>query len=571
VNIEQQIAHLKKLAAALSPRQIAGLVAVFVGVVGVVVGSAYWLSRPTYTLLVADMDAETASSVISKLKDQKVPYQLGDGGRTVSVPVERADELRLSLASGGLPSAGRIGFEIFDRPAFGTTEFLEHVNYRRALEGELARTIGTLSEVASARVHIAMAKDSLFVDQEEPAKASVVLRLKSTRPLAPATVKGIANLVAGSVESLRPESVVILDTYGRSLTQPDDGEGTAGGTADVDRQQRIEHDLSTRVVTLLEPVVGQGRVRVNVAAHLNSSAVDETEEHWDPQTVVRSKQTSTETGALASAAGGVAGARANQPPALSTSTAPKTANAGAAAGAKAGAASTQTASLAVAAPSAPSRMSETTNYEVGHVTRHTVSPEGGLARLSVAVILDDERVSTKGADGAPQITTRPWDAKDVQRIHDLVAAAVGLDPQRGDQLTVENIAFDVPAAEPPAPGPTIVQQLTDLVRDHGLGALRGLAIVGIALFALFGVLRPMARHATKLSQAPALPAPGGTAAARLPTVQEMEGQIEAELDAAGPGNPRRLPVLTKRVAKLANDEPEQLARIVRGWIAEDEH
>jgi flagellar M-ring protein FliF len=416
-----------------------------------------------------------------------------------------------------------------------------------------------------------MAKDSLFVDQEEPAKASVVLRLKSSRPLAPATVKGIANLVAGSVESLRPESVVILDTYGRSLTRPDDGDD-AGGAADVDRQQRIERDLSTRVVTLLEPVVGPGRVRVNVAAHLNSSAVDETEEHWDPATVVRSRQTSTETGALASAAGGVAGARANQPPALSTSNAPKTANAGAtAAGAKPGEASAPSASLAVAAPSAPSRTSETTNYEVGHVTRHTVSPEGGLARLSVAVILDDERVSTKGGDGTTQVTTQSWDAKDVQRIHDLVAAAVGLDPQRGDQLTVENIAFDVPAAQPPAPRPTVLQQLTDLVRDHGLGALRGVAIVGIALFALFGVLRPIARHATKINQAPALPAPGGAAAARLPTVQEMEGQIEAELDAAGPGNPRRLPVLTKRVAKLANDEPEQLARIVRGWIAEDEH
>src|SRR4029079_12058378 len=169
-----------------------------------------------YSLLVADMDAETASSVVTKLKESKVAYQLGDGGRTISVPAERVDELRLQFASGGLPSAGRIGFEIFDRPALGTTECLEHVNYRRALEGELARTIGTLSEVASARVHIAMAKDSLFVEQEQQAKASVGLKLKANRPLAVATVKGIAGLVAGSVESLRPESVVILDTFGRS-------------------------------------------------------------------------------------------------------------------------------------------------------------------------------------------------------------------------------------------------------------------------------------------------------------------------------------------------------------------
>ena len=146
-----------------------------------------------------------------KLKADNVPYQLGDGGRSVSVPVERVDELRLQFASDGLPSSGRIGFEIFDRTAFGTTEFLEHVNYRRALEGELGRTIRSLSEVASARVHIAMAKDSLFVDQDQPAKASVVLKLKANRPLAPATVRGIAGLVASSVEALRPESVIIID------------------------------------------------------------------------------------------------------------------------------------------------------------------------------------------------------------------------------------------------------------------------------------------------------------------------------------------------------------------------
>src|SRR4029079_17634903 len=210
-----------------------------------------------YSLLVADMDAETASSVVTKLKESKVAYQLGDGGRTISVPVERVDELRLQFASGGLPSAGRIGFEIFDRTAFGTTEFLEHVNYRRALEGELARTISTLSEVASARVHIAMAKDSLFISQSEAAKASVVLRLKNNRPLLPATVRGIAGLVAGSVESLRPESVVILDNYGRSLSkraEKPETESTSG--LQLDRQQQLERDLSGRVIAMLEPVVG---------------------------------------------------------------------------------------------------------------------------------------------------------------------------------------------------------------------------------------------------------------------------------------------------------------------------
>jgi flagellar M-ring protein FliF len=573
VNPEQLFTHFKQLTSALSPRQLAGLGAIFLAVVGVVVGSAYWISTPEYTLLVADMDAETASSVVNRLKTAKVAYKLGDNGRSVSVPVERVDELRLEFASGGLPSAGRIGFEIFDRTAFGTTEFLEHVNYRRALEGELARTIATLAEVASARVHIAMAKDSLFLDQAQPAKASVVLRLKNSRPLSPATVRGIAGLVSASVESLRPESVIILDNFGRSLGRPSDGDEGGLNALQVDRQQLIERDLSSKVVAMLEPVAGAGRVRVNVAAYLRADLVEETEERWDPNAVVRSRQTSTETGASGLSAGGVAGARANQPPALTTanSAAAAAPPASASGAGPVAAAAATTAAMLGAAPAPPGRSSETTNYEIGKVTRHTVSPQGQLARLSVAVILDDERVTNKAQDGSVTTTTKPWDPDGIQRVQALVAAAVGLDPERGDQLTVENIAFEsVPEAlEPPPAG--IGQQVLDVSKEYWPQALRGLAILLIALVALFGVLRPLARRAAALAAPPpALPqVAGAVAGARLPTVQEMEGQIDAELDAMASPEGRRLPVLTQRVAKLANEEPEQLARIVRGWIAEE--
>jgi flagellar M-ring protein FliF len=558
VNIDQLLAHFRKLTSTLSAKQLAGLGAIFVAVVGVVVGSAYWISAPQYTLLVADMDAETAQSVVAKLKTEKVQYQLGDGGRSVSVPIERADELRLEFASGGLPSAGRIGFEIFDRTAFGTTEFLEHVNYRRALEGELARTISTLSEVASARVHISMAKDSLFVTEEQPAKASVVLKVKNNRPLSASTVKGIAGLVSASVEQLRPESVVIIDSTGRYLNKPGDSADSGTSGLQLEKQQQIERDLVTKVTALLGPVVGPDRVRVNVAAFLKPDSVEETEEHWDPTAVVRSRQTSTETGNAALAAGGIAGARANQPPSLSTAAPTATQTAQASGGA---------ASALPLAPMPPGRSSETTNYEIGRVTRHTVSPQGQLARLSVAVVLDDERVSTKGSDGTVTTTTRAWDPAGIQRIQGIVGAAVGLDTERGDQLTVENIAFD-PTPEDPLPdAPGMTTQLTDIARQYWPSAVRGVAIFLVALFAIFGVLRPLVRHAGGLAAAPALPAAGGSAA-RLPTVQEMEGQIEAELDAmAANSDGRRLPVLTQRVTKLANDEPEQLARIVRGWIA----
>jgi flagellar M-ring protein FliF len=546
VNPEQLLKHIKKLASTLSAAQIAGLVGVFIAVVTVVVGSAYWISTPTYTLLVADMDAETAQSVVARLKDAKVPYELAEGGRSVRVPQDRVDELRLDFASDGLPSAGRIGFEIFDRTTFGTTEFTEHMNYRRALEGELARTIGTLSEVASARVHIAMAKDSIFVDQTQPAKASVVLRLKSNRPLAAATVRGIAGLVAGSVEALRPEAVTILDTYGRPLTRPEDGSDGALSGLQFDRQQQIERDLSTRVASLLEPVVGAGRVRVNVSAHLRSDLVEETEERFDPNAVVRSRQTSSETGVSAVPTGGVAGSRANAPQGQSTATPP-------------------TPPPPAPNPSAPGRSTETTNYELSRVTRHTVSPQGQLARLSVAVIVDDERVVATADDGTTTATTRVWDPAKIEQFHQIVAAAVGLDAARGDVLTVENIAFESPVVEPEPAAPGVMTELTDGARRYWPTALRYLAILGIALYALLGILRPMARRATQMTAAAALPA--ATGASRLPTVQEMEGRIESELDAAR--QHQRLPVLSKRVAKLADEEPEQLVRIVRGWMQEE--
>ncbi|MFO7302589.1 MAG: flagellar basal-body MS-ring/collar protein FliF [Acidobacteriota bacterium] len=551
MNTDQLLAHFQKLRSTLKPSQMAALGGVFVAVVTLVVGSAYYLNAPDYTLLVADMDAETANAVVGRLKADRIPYQLGDGGRTVRVPSDRVDELRLALAADGLPSAGRIGFEIFDRTAFGTTEFLEQVNYRRALEGELARTIATMADVASARVHIAMAKDSLFLDRSEPAKASVALRLKGNRTLSPSAVRGIAALVASSVEGLRPESVTILDHHGRPLTRPEDpAEGTGLDATQLERQQQIERNLAQKVLAMLEPVVGEGRVRVNVAAHLRADIIEETEERWDPNTVVRSRQTTTETGAATVVPAGIAGARANQPPALTTA---DTANG--------------TAPPVTTTATAPGRSTETTNYEVGKLVRHTLSPQGQLARLSVAVVLDDERVTTKNEDGTVTMATRPWDPEGLQRVQALVAAAVGLDPERGDQLTVENIPFGVVPENAPAPTGFGGRAL-ELLEQHWRTLVNAVVVLLVAAFAFFGVLRPLAAKLGRSVEPPALPA-AATAGARLPTVSEMEGQLEAELDAMAAPSPRRLPALTQRVARLAAEEPEQVARIVRGWISED--
>ena len=288
------------------------------------------------------------------------------------MPTTRVDELRLELAGQGMPGSGHVGFEIFDKTAFGVTDFLEHVNYRRALEGELARTISTISEVAGARVHIAMPQPSLFSGRDQPTKASVILKLRNKTQLPPTTVAAITGLVSASVESLKPEAVVIIDNFGRPLSRtedPDDASGAVG----IERQQRIERELSARVINLLEPIVGSGRVRVNVTAKLNSDTNEETEEKWDPTPVVRSQQTVTQTAnGAAGGAQGVAGSRSNLPPDPSKPEA-------------AAAASLTT------VPTGAAHTAETTNYEVSKLTRHSLQPRGDITKLSVAVLLDDDR------------------------------------------------------------------------------------------------------------------------------------------------------------------------------------
>lgn len=567
MNPQQLLAHVNRLRTTLSAGQIASLIAAFVAVVGVIAGSAYWASTPSYRVLYRDLDPESANAVVAKLKASNTDYKLEDGGSTLMVPAVKVDELRLDFAAQGLPTAGRIGFEIFDRTSFGTTEFLEHVNYRRGLEGELARTISTIGDVASARVHIALAKDSLFTESEQQAKASVVLKLRNQRPLAAATVASIAGLVASAVESLRPESVVIVDTFGRPLSKPADDEDQPG--ANVEDQQQFERDLTTKVVSLLEPVVGPGRVRVNVAARFSADTAEETEEVWDPNPVLRSRQSSSDTTASASSAakaartGGVAGARANQPPDSSTAN-PQTIQTSGSEGTS-------------------GRVSETVNYEIGKKTRHTIEPSGQIERLSVAVIVDDTR--TPGAEGKPA-TNKPREAAEIERIKGLVAASVGLDTARGDQLTVENIAFEEApeAVEEPA-GPWW-KQVSPTVQDTlgvSVGDVMRWALVGVlALIALFAVIRPMMRAA--LGPAPAVPAlapalAGGGVSDALPpgampalgggkTVAELEGEMQAAAEAKR--DPGRAPTLTKSIAAKVDAEPEHVAQLVRAMIAQDE-
>jgi flagellar M-ring protein FliF len=578
MNPEQLLARLKSIAAAFSPTQLITIGVTFLAVVGLVSGSAWWLSQPSFALLFADMDPDAAADVVAKLDAQKIAYRLDPGGRGIRVPASQIDKLRLELSAQGMPSSGRIGFEIFDRTAFGATEFLEHVNYRRALEGEIARTIATLAEVSSARVHIAMAKESLFGAKEQPAKASVILKLRSNRPLASATVLGITNLVAASVEGLRADGVVVLDSFGRPLARPPlSDDDTPLGAAEGERQQQMEHELAARVVTLLEPVVGQNRVRANVAVRLTADSEEQTEEKWDPNaTVIRSRQQTSDLTPGAGGLGGVSGARANLPP-----TQPA---AGATAGPSKSAAATNaaaagTTAAAAATPPLPanvaSRTTETTNYEISRTTRHTLRPRGTVARLSVAVVVDDELVVKKGKDGALQTSSKPRTPGELQKVQGLIAAAVGIDTTRGDQITVENIAFEAPPVEEPV-APTFFERYEDTLQDGG----RMLTTVAVVVLLIFFVLRPLVGRVVSAGARGTPRALPAGAAGQLAdgsqsyrTVQDMEGEIEAQLNAAAQAKTiegLRVPVLAKKANSMIQNEPENAARLLRAWLSEEE-
>ena len=541
--MDAALERLKGITANFTTTQLATIAGAFVLVVAIVAGSAWWLNTPDYALLFSDMDAESAAQVVSRLKSMKVRYQIDPGGGAIRVPANQVDELRMEFSSQGMPTSGRIGFEIFDRTAFGATEFLEKVNYRRALEGEIARTIATLSEVSSARVHIAMGKDSLF-GEARPAKASVVLKLRGQRQLSSSSIAGISNMVAASVEGLKAESVVILDSFGRPLARPQEDTEDPLGASQLDRQQRLERDLGTKVVALLEPVVGAERVRVNVALKLNPRTSEETEERYDPNTVIRSVQRTSDIANTAGAIGAVAGVRSNLPPQPAD---PKTPQ--------------------VQVPGAgTARTSETTNYEVSKTTRHVLQPPGDVARLSVAVIVDDDHVQKKQQDGTVTTARQPRKPEEIQKIQALVAAAVGLDTERGDQLTVENVAFDEPEIEEETP-PSIFVRYAPQINEFG----RLITVLVIGIVGFFFVVRPLLKAsgvAAKPVEQPQL-----VEMQRPRTVADLENEIEAQMDAQAfekASENRKLPVLTRRVSALTKKEPDQVAKLLRGWMHEAE-
>lgn len=571
-----------------SPLQRFVIIGAALATLGLIGGLVYFNSQPEYGVLFSDLRSSDAQAMVEKLKAAGIPYRLSNGGSTILVPAEQVNESRLQMAGSGMLSNGHVGFDLFDKNSFGMTDFTQQVNYQRALEGELSRTIESMAEVQSVRVHITQSRESLFTEKSEPAKAAVLLTLK--RPDIPQErVESIVNLISGSVEGLTPDNVSVTDARGRLLAggQPDSLKGVNKLDSLLAVRRKFETETGARVVELLEPLVGTGHVRANVSAEIDFSEVEETQEQYDPKSqVIRMQQLAQEYRNKTGGPGGVVGTRANDPtlPAITTTVDPTKLDP----------------AVPPTDPTKPmvtgvgdERITSTTTYEIDKTARHTLGAGGTLTRLSVSVLLDDPT----GPDAVKRTT------QDQEKIQGLVAAAVGLNTGRGDQIVVHMIPFQrEPVETAPVQWWERNQELTRYLIKYGSMAL-------LALFIILLVIRPALRlfrsslvparsqallpeaqqlaltegktieSRTEVSQALAalseepralLETSEPAAIAKPKTVAQMEAEIEMELDSKLPNlQGARSTLLRKRLIEQGQKEPQKLAQTLRGWLQEE--
>lgn len=510
----------------LSPAQRLALTLVvgasLVGMIALVV----WTNRLDYQVLYSRLSEEDAAAVVSKLKEMKIPYRLGAGGHSILIPSDEVYETRLQLATSGLPQGGVVGFEIFDKTNIGMTDFIQRLNYQRALQGEISRTINQFSEVEKSRVHLSIPKKSLFVEEQREARASVILKLKEGRSLNQNKVQGIVYLVASSVEGLNPENVTVVDTQGRLLSEGGDSDPVARvGQSQWEFQTNLERNLEKRVQTMLEKAVGQNRVIVKVSADLDFKQIEETEEIFDPEaTVVRSEQRSEEkTKGGYPAPSGIPGVRSNIPP-------------GQAQSGSAGSSTFQ-------------KSDETINYEINRKTRRIVEPMGQIRNLSVAVLLDGSYEKVIGEDGSEVSKYISRTPEEMKRYESIVKKAVGYNAKRGDQVEVANIPFQRVGVDEEG-----METWDQVEKQRFLSKLirHCITILSLLLFFLF-ILRPMVRWLTSRHGEPA--------------IQKMLPQRAIDLQAGIPrlaspeGSSSR-----RKLIELVSADTERFARLVDAWL-----
>jgi flagellar M-ring protein FliF len=503
---------------------------VLLGAGVVVVGATLWgfvelLGQPKYVTLYSGLRAEEAQALGAKLAAKNIPHQVSPDGGTLLVPDDKLDAARLETAAAGLPRSARLGFELFDTPNWAGSDFTEKVNYQRALEGELERTLGTLSEVEAVRVHLVMPEESLFTESEHEAKAAVILKTRTGR-LSEQAQLAIPQLVASAVDRLKPENVTVVDADSNSpLLHGRDGM----------RTYAPDEELAKTLVRTLEPVVGADHVRASVHVEYDQGTSEETQETYDPKTPIPLTQEHSEESSTGETPAGVPGTATNVP----TGTPPP---------------------AQTGKPEQSASKSDSTTYAISKNVHRSVEPAGRVRRIAAAVLVDDAVEWTQQA-GKKVSTRRKRTPEEMKQIEQLARAAIGVDAQRGDVLAVENLSFQELPLETPLP-PTKVDKWRKLLEPWAW-TLRYVAVGLLFVVVYFLILRPVKKQAVAaFRELPKKLAQANAAAALNP---EAELAAEAQRLAEGP----RAQQLTKMLTDKVKAEPAAASRLVESWVREE--
>ncbi|HUI55138.1 MAG TPA: flagellar basal-body MS-ring/collar protein FliF [Bryobacteraceae bacterium] len=546
--------ELTKLLSRLTFAQKLSIVVVALVAVGGIFSFVHWKHEDDFRPLYTSMAPEDASTVVQKLKESGVEYRLGDNGSTVLVPSAKLAESRLALAAAGLPKSGRIGYELFDKSNFGATEFVEHINYQRALEGELERSVMSLAEVEQARVHLTLPKESVFLDQQQPAKASVMVKLRPGTQISAQNVAAVTHLVASAVQGLAPEAVSVLDMDGNLLSRPRraataDGSDITSETLEV--RQQIERGLVAKISETVEPLLGPNGFRAGASVDLDLTSAEQQEETLDPTRSVMLSSQKTEESTERAASSGIPGTASNLPNPGST---PSRTNGGV------------------------SHRTENITYQSSRVIRHTRIPQGMIKRMSLAVLVD-QPAHWEGEGAARKRVVLPPSPETLKTIKDLVAAVTGFSTERGDQLIVETLPFESSLnAEPPgsarpapaAPAVKLTPWQQFLNKYQGLLLPASIGVV-VLLVLVIGILKRKRKPKPALEvempaqlQGPALAEQPGAVAGGEPIAGQFDA-TEVRLEAAQAEAHGR-EKLADRARQLVRRDPTATANVVRTWL-----
>lgn len=551
--------------------------------VAIVIALLLWARSPEYRVLYSTLTDADGGRIITQLDTMGIPYEFSEGGQALLVPADQVRQTRLRLAEQGLPEASGVGFELMDDQAFGISQFAEQVNYQRALEGELARTIGTLGSVERARVHLAMAKPSVFVRESEPASASVVLDLQPGRVLGEGQVNAIVHMVSSSVPQLAVDDVTVIDQNGDLLSRSNRNTNQLDGSQ-LDYVNNLEDQYAQRIEAILAPIVGAKNVRAQVTAQVDFSQREQTAERYGPnqapnEAAVRSEQSSSSYQRNGDLAMGVPGALSNQPPGVAASpiNAPDTQaqtdgadNAGNANNADNQNADTQGAATETADTTETGRVrhDSTVNYEVDRTVEHIKQHSGDIERLSAAIVVNYR----EGVDEDGNPTQVALSDTEMEQIRGLVRQAMGFSAARGDALEVVNSPFQIDAQD----FDTLPWWQTPEVWSLGKSVLKYLVVALVALFLWFKVVKPLLRRQTA-EPAPApvaapTPATGAAAAAGAASYQAVSDSGVSDEPVEGSRRERSRRGASsyeqdlKEVREIAQEDPRLVAMVVRSWM-----